>query len=36
MLRGFVVSMVIDEEVLCAADAYVELVLHGLLRRNSG
>ena len=36
MLRGVVVSMVIDEEVLCAADAYVELVLHGLLRRNSG
>jgi AcrR family transcriptional regulator len=35
MLRGFVVSMVIDEEVLCAAEAYVELVLHGLLRRNS-
>jgi AcrR family transcriptional regulator len=35
MLRGFVVSMVIDEEVLCTADAYVELVLHGLLRRNS-
>ena len=36
MLRGFVVSMVIDEEVLCTAEAYVELVLHGLLRRNSG
>jgi AcrR family transcriptional regulator len=36
MLRGFVVSMVIDEEVLCTADAYIELVLHGLLRRNSG
>jgi AcrR family transcriptional regulator len=36
MLRGFVVSMVIDEEVLCAAEAYVELVLHGLLRRNNG
>lgn len=36
MLRGVVVSMVIDEEVLCATDAYVELVLHGLLRRNSG
>jgi AcrR family transcriptional regulator len=36
MLRGFVVSMVIDEEVLCKKEAYVELVLHGLLRRNSG
>jgi AcrR family transcriptional regulator len=36
MLRGFVVSLVIDEEVLCTADAYIELVLHGLLRRNSG
>lgn len=36
MLRGFVVSMVIDEEVLCPAGAYVELVMHGLLRRNSG
>jgi AcrR family transcriptional regulator len=36
MLRGFVVSMVIDEEVLCPAEAYVELVLRGLLRRNSG
>jgi AcrR family transcriptional regulator len=36
MLRGFVVSMVIDEEVLCAADAYAELVLQGLLRRNRG
>jgi len=36
MLRGFVVSMVIDEEVLCTAEAYVELVLQGLLRRNRG
>ena len=35
MLRGFVVSMVIDEEELCPAEAYSELVLHGLLRRNS-
>jgi AcrR family transcriptional regulator len=36
MLRGFVVSMVIDEEVLCTAEAYIEMLLHGLLRRNSG
>lgn len=36
ILRGFVVSMVIDEEVVCAADVYVELLLQGLLRRNNG
>lgn len=36
MLRGFVVSLAIDEEALFAPEAYVDLVLHGLLRRNSG
>ena len=35
MLRGVVVSMVIDEEVLCPAEAYIRMALHGLLRRNS-
>ncbi|MGA2151885.1 MAG: TetR/AcrR family transcriptional regulator [Geobacteraceae bacterium] len=36
MLRGFVVSIAIDEEALFAPEAYVDLMLHGLLRRNSG
>ena len=34
LLRGFVVSMVNDEESLFAADECVKFVLHGLLRRN--
>jgi AcrR family transcriptional regulator len=36
LLRGFVVSMVINEESLFTTDECVKLVLHGLLRRNSG
>ena len=36
MLRGFVVSMVIDEEAFCAPETYVDLVLNGLIRRNNG
>jgi AcrR family transcriptional regulator len=36
MLRGFVVSIAIDEEALFAPEAYVDLVLNGLLRRNNG
>jgi len=36
MLRGFVISMVIDEESLFTPEKCVNLVLHGLLRRNSG
>ncbi len=36
MLRGFVVSMVIDEEAPGAPGAYVELALRGVLRRNGG
>jgi len=35
MLRGFIVSMVVDEESLFSAEAYVELVLNGLIRRNN-
>jgi AcrR family transcriptional regulator len=35
MLRGFVVSIAIDEEALFAPEAYVDLVLNGLLRRNN-
>lgn len=34
MLRGFVVSMVVDEEALFSAEAYADLVLNGLRRRN--
>jgi AcrR family transcriptional regulator len=33
--RGFVVSMVIEEEALFTAEGCVDLVLNGLLRRNS-
>ena len=36
MLRGFVVSMVIDEESLFTPEDCINLVLHGLLRRNCG
>ena len=36
MLRGFVVSMVIDEGSLFAPGECVNMVLHGLLRRNDG
>jgi AcrR family transcriptional regulator len=35
MLRGFIVSMVMDEEALFSAEAYVELVLNGLRRRDN-
>ena len=35
MLRGFIVSMVVDEDALFSAEAYVELVLNGLIRRNN-
>jgi len=35
MLRGFIVSMVVDEEAIFSAEAYVELVLNGLIRRNN-
>jgi AcrR family transcriptional regulator len=35
MLRGFIVSMVVDEEALFSAEAYAELVLNGLRRRNN-
>jgi len=35
MLRGFIVSMVVDEESLFSAEAYVALVLNGLIRRNN-
>ncbi|HLO26413.1 MAG TPA: TetR/AcrR family transcriptional regulator [Geobacteraceae bacterium] len=34
ILRGFAVSLVIDEDALFAAEDCVDLVLHGLLRRN--
>jgi AcrR family transcriptional regulator len=34
ILRGFVVSMVIDEDALFSAEDCVSLVLQGLLRRN--
>ena len=36
ILRGFVVSMVIDEESLYSIDECVDFVLNGLLRRNKG
>jgi AcrR family transcriptional regulator len=36
MLRGFVVSMVIDEDSLYTTGECIDLVLNGLLRRNSG
>jgi AcrR family transcriptional regulator len=36
MLRGFIVSMVMDEEALFSAEAYAELVLNGLIRRDNG
>jgi AcrR family transcriptional regulator len=36
ILRGFVVSMVIDEDALFPAEDCVNLVLRGLLRRNDG
>jgi AcrR family transcriptional regulator len=36
MLRGFVVSMVMDEESLFTSEKCVNLVLHGILRRNNG
>lgn len=34
ILRGFIVSMIIDEDALFPAEDCVNLVLHGLLRRN--
>ncbi len=36
MLRGFVVSMVIDEESRGAPGGYSDLALSGILRRNDG
>ena len=36
ILRGFAVSMVIDEDALFSAEDCVNLVLNGLLRRNDG
>ena len=36
ILRGFIVSMVMDEEALFSAEAYAELVLNGLIRRDNG
>ena len=36
MLRGYIVSMSIDEESLFTPEEGVNLVLHGLLRRNGG
>ena len=36
ILRGFIVSMVIDEDALFTPEESVNLVLNGLLRRNSG
>jgi len=36
LLRGLVVSIAIDEEASFAPEAYVDLVLNGLLRRNDG
>ncbi|HTY21113.1 MAG TPA: TetR/AcrR family transcriptional regulator [Geobacteraceae bacterium] len=33
-LRGFGVSMVLDEDAMFASEACVDMVLHGLLRRN--
>ena len=34
--RGFILSMVIDNEALFSAKACVDLVLNGLLKKNSG
>jgi hypothetical protein len=34
MLRGFIVSMVMDEEALFASEACIDMVLNGLLRRR--
>jgi AcrR family transcriptional regulator len=36
ILRGFAVSLVIDEEALFPAEDCVDLVVHGLLRRDEG
>jgi AcrR family transcriptional regulator len=36
ILRGFIVSMVIDEDALFAAEDCIDLVLNGLLRRVDG
>jgi AcrR family transcriptional regulator len=36
ILRGFIISMVIDEDALFTPEESVNLVLNGLLRRNSG
>jgi len=36
ILRGYIVSMVIDEDALFTPEESVNLVLNGLLRRNSG
>ncbi|KAF0218490.1 MAG: TetR family transcriptional [Geobacteraceae bacterium] len=36
VLRGFIFSMLIDEEALFRAEACVDLVLNGLRRRNNG
>jgi AcrR family transcriptional regulator len=36
ILRGFIVSMVIDEDALFTAEDCIDLVLHGLLRREDG
>ena len=36
ILRGFAVSMIIDEDALFSAEDCVNLVLHGLQRRNDG
>jgi AcrR family transcriptional regulator len=36
MLRGFIVSMVMDEEALFSAEACAGLVLNGLTRRDNG
>lgn len=35
MLRGFIVSMVMDEEALFSVDAYADLALNGLRRRDN-
>lgn len=36
VLRGYIFSMLIDEEALFKAEACVDLVLNGLRRRNNG
>jgi AcrR family transcriptional regulator len=36
MLRGFIVSMVMDEEALFSAEGCAKLVLNGLTRRDNG